>query len=78
VVSNQFYAIWVHDLDCQTLQMKMDPKNLLIMLIILLIMRESLGLVRWLVFRGDGSESGRGDVNPDQLDKYIENGGFLR
>ena len=28
-------------------------------------------------FRGDGSESGRGDVNPDQLDKYIENGGFF-
>ncbi|MDB2537737.1 molybdopterin oxidoreductase family protein [Amylibacter sp.] len=28
-------------------------------------------------FRGDGSDSGRGDVNPDQLDKYIENGGFF-
>lgn len=28
-------------------------------------------------FRGDGSQSGRGDVNPDQLDKYIENGGFF-
>ncbi len=27
-------------------------------------------------FRGDGDEFGRGDVNPDQLDKYIENGGF--
>lgn len=27
-------------------------------------------------FRGDGSEFGRGDVNPDQLDRYIENGGF--
>lgn len=27
-------------------------------------------------FRGDGSQSGRGDVNPDQLDRYIENGGF--
>ncbi|OUS08468.1 formate dehydrogenase [Rhodobacterales bacterium 52_120_T64] len=28
-------------------------------------------------FRGDGSDTGRGDVNPDQLDKYIENGGFF-
>jgi anaerobic selenocysteine-containing dehydrogenase len=28
-------------------------------------------------FRGDGSDAGRGDVNPDQLDKYIENGGFF-
>ncbi|MBS9717383.1 molybdopterin oxidoreductase family protein [Pseudohalocynthiibacter aestuariivivens] len=28
-------------------------------------------------FRGDGSESGRGAVNPDQLDRYIENGGFF-
>jgi anaerobic selenocysteine-containing dehydrogenase len=28
-------------------------------------------------FRGDGSKTGRGDVNPDQLDKYIENGGFF-
>ena len=28
-------------------------------------------------FRGDGTASGRGDVNPDQLDKYIENGGFF-
>ena len=27
-------------------------------------------------FRGDGDDFGRGDVNPDQLDKYIENGGF--
>jgi anaerobic selenocysteine-containing dehydrogenase len=27
-------------------------------------------------FRGDGTDAGRGDVNPDQLDKYIENGGF--
>ncbi len=28
-------------------------------------------------FRGDGSFSGRGDVNPNQLDLYIENGGFF-
>ena len=28
-------------------------------------------------FRGDGTASGRGDVNTDQLDKYIENGGFF-
>ncbi|PSL18673.1 molybdopterin oxidoreductase family protein [Shimia abyssi] len=28
-------------------------------------------------FRGDGSESGRGAVNPEQLDRYIENGGFF-
>ena len=29
-------------------------------------------------FRGaDGTESGRGDVNPNQLDAYIENGGFF-
>ena len=28
-------------------------------------------------FRGDGTASGRGEVNPDQLDKYIENGGFF-
>lgn len=27
-------------------------------------------------FRGDGDDFGRGDVNADQLDKYIENGGF--
>ena len=27
-------------------------------------------------FRGDGSEFGRGEVNPDQLNRYIENGGF--
>ena len=27
-------------------------------------------------FRGDGSGFGRGDVNPDQLDRYIDNGGF--
>jgi len=29
-------------------------------------------------FRGkEGDKVGRGDVNPDQLDKYIENGGFF-
>ena len=29
-------------------------------------------------FRGkDGDQVGRGDANPDQLDKYIENGGFF-
>ncbi len=28
-------------------------------------------------FRGDGTETGRGDVNPEQLDRYIENGGFF-
>ncbi|MGB1425811.1 MAG: molybdopterin oxidoreductase family protein, partial [Paracoccaceae bacterium] len=28
-------------------------------------------------FRGDGAQSGRGDVNPGQLDRYIENGGFF-
>jgi anaerobic selenocysteine-containing dehydrogenase len=28
-------------------------------------------------FRGDGTQTGRGDVNPDQLDRYIENGGFF-
>jgi anaerobic selenocysteine-containing dehydrogenase len=27
-------------------------------------------------FRGDGSAQGRGDVNPKQLESYIENGGF--
>lgn len=27
-------------------------------------------------FRGDGTEFGRGKPNPDQLDRYIENGGF--
>jgi len=27
-------------------------------------------------FRGDGDDFGRGAVNPDQLDRYIENGGF--
>lgn len=28
-------------------------------------------------FRGDGSQTGRGGVNPDQMDRYIENGGFF-
>ncbi|MFV2053970.1 molybdopterin oxidoreductase family protein [Aliiroseovarius sp. YM-037] len=28
-------------------------------------------------FRGDGDQVGRGDANPDQLDRYIENGGFF-
>ncbi|TNJ47556.1 molybdopterin oxidoreductase family protein [Phaeobacter sp. B1627] len=28
-------------------------------------------------FRGDGAQTGRGAPNPDQLDKYIENGGFF-
>jgi anaerobic selenocysteine-containing dehydrogenase len=28
-------------------------------------------------FRGDGTQTGRGDPNPDQIDKYIENGGFF-
>ena len=28
-------------------------------------------------FRGDGSEKGRGAPNPDQLNRYIENGGFF-
>ncbi len=27
-------------------------------------------------FRGDGTEFGRGAVNPEQLDRYIENGGY--
>ncbi len=27
-------------------------------------------------FRGDGTEFGRGKVNPDQLERYIENGGY--
>ena len=27
-------------------------------------------------WRGDGKEAGRGAPNPDQLDRYIENGGF--
>ncbi len=29
-------------------------------------------------FRGDGSETGRGAPNPDQLARYIENGGFFQ
>ena len=28
-------------------------------------------------FRGDGTKVGRGAVNPDQLNRYIENGGFF-
>lgn len=28
-------------------------------------------------FRGDGSDVGRGDVNPDQMNRYIENGSFF-
>ncbi|WP_296606389.1 molybdopterin oxidoreductase family protein, partial [Roseibium sp.] len=28
-------------------------------------------------FRGDGGQTGRGGVNPDQMDRYIENGGFF-
>ena len=28
-------------------------------------------------FRGDGSQIGRGDVNKEQLNRYIENGGFF-
>ncbi|UWQ90692.1 molybdopterin oxidoreductase family protein [Rhodobacteraceae bacterium M382] len=28
-------------------------------------------------FRGDGTQVGRGAVNPEQLDRYIENGGFF-
>ena len=28
-------------------------------------------------FRGDGTQSGRGDVNKNQLNSYIENGGFF-
>ncbi|WP_050931762.1 molybdopterin oxidoreductase family protein [Aestuariivita boseongensis] len=27
-------------------------------------------------WRGDGTQAGRGDTNPEQLNKYIENGGF--
>ncbi len=27
-------------------------------------------------FRGDGDDEGRGDSNPDQINRYIENGGF--
>ncbi|TMM52814.1 molybdopterin oxidoreductase family protein [Sulfitobacter sabulilitoris] len=28
-------------------------------------------------FRGDGTQAGRGDPNPDQLNRYIANGGFF-
>ncbi|MEO1114140.1 MAG: molybdopterin oxidoreductase family protein [Pseudomonadota bacterium] len=28
-------------------------------------------------FRGNGTQSGRGDVNPDQLQRYIDNGSFF-
>ena len=28
-------------------------------------------------FRGDGTASGRGEVNSEQLDRYVENGGFF-
>ena len=28
-------------------------------------------------FRGDGSDVGRGNVNPDQMNRYIENGSFF-
>ena len=28
-------------------------------------------------FRGDGSCSGRGEINPEQINRYIENGGFF-
>ncbi|WP_068240735.1 molybdopterin oxidoreductase family protein, partial [Tritonibacter horizontis] len=28
-------------------------------------------------FRGDGTAAGRGDPNPDQLQRYIDNGGFF-
>ena len=28
-------------------------------------------------FRGDGTDTGRGEVNPEQLDRYIKNGGFF-
>ncbi len=28
-------------------------------------------------FRGNGTASGRGDVNPEQLNRYIKNGGFF-
>ncbi len=28
-------------------------------------------------FRGNGTQTGRGESNPDQLQKYIENGGFF-
>jgi anaerobic selenocysteine-containing dehydrogenase len=29
-------------------------------------------------YRGDGTQTGRGDANPDQLARYIENGGFFQ
>ena len=29
-------------------------------------------------FRGDGTQTGRGDANPDQIAAYIENGGFFQ
>jgi sulfite dehydrogenase (quinone) subunit SoeA len=29
-------------------------------------------------YRGDGSDTGRGQPNPDQLARYIDNGGFLQ
>ena len=29
-------------------------------------------------FRGDGSAEGRGDANPEQINRYIENGGFYQ
>jgi sulfite dehydrogenase (quinone) subunit SoeA len=29
-------------------------------------------------FRGDGTAEGRGDANPDQIARYIENGGFYQ
>jgi anaerobic selenocysteine-containing dehydrogenase len=29
-------------------------------------------------YRGDGSATGRGDANPDQMQRYIENGGFYQ
>ncbi len=29
-------------------------------------------------FRGDGSDEGRGDANPEQMQRYIENGGFYQ
>ncbi|WP_420335533.1 molybdopterin oxidoreductase family protein [Roseibium sp.] len=28
-------------------------------------------------FRGNGTQSGRGDINPDQLQRYIDNGSFF-
>jgi anaerobic selenocysteine-containing dehydrogenase len=29
-------------------------------------------------YRGDGTQTGRGDANPDQIARYIENGGFFQ